>query len=365
MATATLTLKPPTSLRGRTARTAGARRIRSYSLPCTKPAARPTVPGGRFSTHRLQIDGHAGRIVGTDTRHALAWDGFRFPFPDTVLVPAVAVFGSKEWKRETVRVGRNATQVVFGIGPWTLALEIDNVGRFPDIDAFVPKSQTPSLVHLAEDDARQAIAHMKLVPKNPDGTNSVTIDADGDTVAARWRTGKDKRSTELRPPGSRCTGPAVRFVFERQYLLRGLALGLLTFRVCSAGLPLAMTDRHRLYLFAGFDPSTALPPEDNMLVANANPATPAIQPLPPIDLRSPTTPPETTMAIASPRPEPPPEEDSSLDPLTEAEAVRDLLAEAAQRANQLLHLLKAKRKADRAITQAVRSLRALPLGRGN
>ena len=63
------------------------------------------------------------------------------------------------------------------------------------------------------------------------------------------------------------------------------------------------------------------------------------------------------MAIASPRPEPPPEEDSSLDPLTEAEA--------AQRANQLLHLLKAKRKADRAITQAVRSLRALPLGRGN
>ena len=71
------------------------------------------------------------------------------------------------------------------------------------------------------------------------------------------------------------------------------------------------------------------------------------------------------MAIASPRPEPPPEEDSSLDLLTEAEAVRDLLAEAAQRANQLLHLLKAKRKADRAITQAVRSLRVLPLSRGN
>ena len=70
------------------------------------------------------------------------------------------------------------------------------------------------------------------------------------------------------------------------------------------------------------------------------------------------------MPIAPTRQEPPPEDDSSLDLLTEAEAVRDLLAEAAQRANQLLHLLKAKRKADRAITQAVRSLRALPLGLG-
>ena len=71
------------------------------------------------------------------------------------------------------------------------------------------------------------------------------------------------------------------------------------------------------------------------------------------------------MPIAPTRHEPPQEDDSSLDPLTEAEAVRDLLAEAAQRANQLLDLLKAKRKADRAITQAVRSLRALALGRGN
>ena len=49
------------------------------------------------------------------------------------------------------------------------------------------------------------------------------------------------------------------------------------------------------------------------------------------------------------------------DPLVEAEAIRNLLAEATQRAQQLVLVLKAKRKTDRAITQVVRSIQALPL----
>jgi len=53
--------------------------------------------------------------------------------------------------------------------------------------------------------------------------------------------------------------------------------------------------------------------------------------------------------------------DTSDDPLVEAEAIRTLLAEATQRAHQLVQVLKAKRKADRAITQVVRSIQALPL----
>jgi hypothetical protein len=148
----------------------------------------------------------------------------------------------------------------------------------------------------------------------------------------------------------------VRYAFDRQYLLRGLALGFRTLRVCGVHRPLAMTDRHRLYLAAGHDPSTAIPPDDTVrTIGDA---------ISPIVLRSQPPNPEPPMPIPPTRTGPPPDDDLAPDPLAEAEAVRDLLAEAAQRANQLVQMLKAKRKADRAITQAVRSLRALPLGGG-
>jgi hypothetical protein len=67
------------------------------------------------------------------------------------------------------------------------------------------------------------------------------------------------------------------------------------------------------------------------------------------------------MPLPAPRSHSPPEAEAAIDPLAEAEAIRSLLVEATQRATQLVQRLKAKRKADRAITQVVRSLQALPL----
>lgn len=313
---------------------------------------------GRCASHRVQLQGDAGRVVGTDTKQALIWDGFRFPFTESVLVPAVAAFGSKEWKREAVRVGRTKSQVVFVVGPWTLGLTVDPSAKFPDATAIVPKAQTPTVIHLSEDDARLALSRLGAVPDDDDETNAVTLDAMERGVAVRWRLGDDKPPSELRLSGSRSTGPAVRYAFDRQYLLRGLALGFRTLRVCGAHRPLAMTDRHRLYLAAGHDPSTAIPPDDTVrtIAPNTNLS------ISPIVLRSQPSNPEPPMPIPPTRTGPPPDDDTTPDPLAEAEAVRDLLAEAAQRANLLVQMLKAKRKADRAITQAVRSLRALPLG---
>ncbi len=311
---------------------------------------------GRWASHRVQLQGAAGRVVGTDTKQALIWDGFRFPFDESVLVPAVAAFGSKEWKREAVRVGRTKSHVVFAVGTWTLGLAVDPSGKFPDATAIVPKAQTPTVVHLSEDDARLALTRLNDTPHDDDDTNAVTLDATEGGVAVRWRLGDDKPRNELRLPGSRSTGPAVRYAFDRQYLLRGLALGFRTLKVCGAHRPLAMTDRHRLYLAAGHDPSTAIPPDDTVrTIGDA---------ISPIVLRSQPPNPEPPMPIPPTRTGPPPDDAPAPDPLAEAEAVRDLLAEAAQRANQLVQMLKAKRKADRAITQAVRSLRALPLGGG-
>lgn len=309
----------------------------------------------RWASHRVQLQGDAGRVVGTDTKQALIWDGFRFPFTESVLVPAVAAFGSKEWKREAVRVGRTKSQVVFAVGPWTLGLTVDPSGKFPDATAIVPKVQTPTVIHLSEDDARLSLTRLDEAPDD-DNTSGVTIDACDAGVAVRWRAGEDAPPSELRLSGSRSTGPAVRFALDRQYLRRGLALGFRTLKVCGAHRPLAMTDRHRLYLVAGHDPSTAIKPDDAVRAISDS--------ISPIVLRSQPSNPEPPMPIPPTRTGPPPDDDPAPDPLAEAEAVRDLLAEAAQRANQLVQMLKAKRKADRAITQAVRSLRALPLGGG-
>ena len=58
---------------------------------CGRCAARDD---GRFALSKVQLRGKAGRIAGTDGQAAILFDGFTFPFPDDLLVPAVPLFGS-------------------------------------------------------------------------------------------------------------------------------------------------------------------------------------------------------------------------------------------------------------------------------
>ena len=67
------------------------------------------------------------------------------------------------------------------------------------------------------------------------------------------------------------------------------------------------------------------------------------------------------MASPSPNGHPPPKPpDGPPDLLAEAEAVRDLLHDAAARVGRLVAALKHQRRQTRAIRQAVESLRGLP-----
>ncbi|MFO0825301.1 MAG: hypothetical protein U0792_19630 [Gemmataceae bacterium] len=59
---------------------------------CGRSAARIN---GRYALSRIQVQGKAGRVTGTDGKAALLWRGFPFPFADDLLVPALPVFGSK------------------------------------------------------------------------------------------------------------------------------------------------------------------------------------------------------------------------------------------------------------------------------
>src|SRR5688572_19465265 len=82
---------------------------------CGRSAARDPA---RFALNRIQVRGTAGQVVGTDGRAALLWGGFRFPFRDDVLVPAIPAFGSKELAGEgDVRVGLADGHLVVAVGP--------------------------------------------------------------------------------------------------------------------------------------------------------------------------------------------------------------------------------------------------------
>ena len=96
---------------------------------CGRSAARES---GRYALSKVQVQGRAGRVIGTDGKVALLYDGFSFAFTDDVLVPALSVFGSKPLGRITaVQIGRTTTHLVIDAGPWAVWLPSDNKCRYP------------------------------------------------------------------------------------------------------------------------------------------------------------------------------------------------------------------------------------------
>jgi hypothetical protein len=324
----------------------------SSLLTVLHEAGRTSTPETvRYAVNRIQLQGSSGRVVATDTKQALIWNGVRLPFAETVLVPAVPIFGASELKRESVRIGRTSSHVVVSLGPWTVFLNIDSVGKFPEVTNVIPRCQSPTTIAISEADARFIQANIDSWPQG-EADAGITLDTTGEQCVLRCSGEQDVRPMEVRLTSSIVTGPGITVVFDRQYLVRGLKLGFRTLLLADANKPILMTDRHRTYLAAGFCPTTAvLPHDDAHIVTSSETLAPILGPRTPEKLM-PTNP---TPIL------PRPSSDASTEPFEEAEAIRNLLAEASQRTNQLVQLLKAKRKADRAITQVVRSLQALPL----
>src|SRR5581483_9843891 len=106
----------------------------------------------RYATHRLLLRGQSGEVAATDSRQLLLHGGFTFGWAEDLLVPAVPVFGGRELGPDApVGVGRTAEHVAVRAGPWTFVLRIDADGRFPAVDAVVPRPQ-------------DAAAHGRLAP---------------------------------------------------------------------------------------------------------------------------------------------------------------------------------------------------------
>ena len=168
---------------------------------CGRTAARES---GRYALSKVQIQGKAGRVVGTDGKVALLWRGFRFPFPEDVLVPAVPVFGSKPLVRITeVKIGRTATHLVVAAGPWAVWLPTDAKAKFPDVAAVVPR-YAPTTLTIDESDAAELLPVLPGLPGGDHELRPMTLDADGVVrVSGRTESGEKVGETKEVPSPAR------------------------------------------------------------------------------------------------------------------------------------------------------------------
>jgi hypothetical protein len=324
---------------------------------CGRTAARES---GRYALSRVQLRGKAGRVIGTDGKVALLWDGWKLPFPDDVLVPALPVFGSKPLARcEEVRVGRTATHLVVVAGRWSVALPVDTRAKFPDVAAVVPR-HAPTTAGI---DERDAAALLPLLPELPGSAHEhrpVTLDADG-VVRVRGRddaTGETREVTLIRSPTA---GPPARVVLDRRVLARALSLGCHTLRL-APDKPVAAEGDGFTLVAAPLDPTLIAPPSDDSARVSTDEETqnPPTHPNN-TERRTDVKPTETNGHSPSGRHNPP-SPGEPPDPLVAAEELRAALADVLAKASRLIAALKHSRKEKKALSAVWAGLKQLNLG---
>jgi hypothetical protein len=327
----------------------------------------------RFAVTRLQLRGRRGEVVGTDGRQLLVWGGFPLPWEDDVLVPRLPLFGHRDTPLTgPVAVGRTEKDVSLRVGPWSFALEIDTVSRYPQVDRVIPAAAGATTRLLLDPaDAALLIQNLPKLPGRDDAHAPVTLDL-GRAPAVRARAAGGP-AAELPLARSAASGRPVRVCMNRDYLRRALQLGFAELQVSGPTQPVCCRDGDRLYLWVPLATEAAVPPDtDAVRVTLSAPA--ATEP-PPIQEQPPDPP--TLTERRRPMPAPTPHGDSRpgddrpegqppggfADLFSEAEALRALLHDALGRAGRLLAALKQPRRQARAVETAMTTLRQLRLGR--
>lgn len=137
------------------------RAIRDAAQAALKKAA-------RYALHNIQFRGRAGEIVATDGQQLLLQSGFAFGWSEDVLVPHMTIFDWDElYQDNSVRIGKTKDHICIFAGPWTLFMPLDVDGRFPNVDAVIPKA-TGKCTHLHFDvqDTENLVDLLPSLPGN-------------------------------------------------------------------------------------------------------------------------------------------------------------------------------------------------------
>lgn len=310
---------------------------------------------GRFALTRIQVQGRAGRVVGTDGKIALVCKGFKFPFTESVLVPAVPVFGSKPLTRvPEVSVDRTSTHLVIAVGPWAVWLPIDTTGRYPDVAALIPR-QPLTTAAIDHTDATELLKVLHGLPGQDEENRPVTLDAGG-SVTIRGRGENTDNTREITLARSTASGPTLQVALDRRVLARALSLGCRELRL-TPDKPFVAQGDGFTFIAAPLDPDLIVPPTaDARRISTETAMTRAEQPTPTTQRRN-EMPPTDPNGHTPTRGDPP-------DPLLVAEELRDSLAEAATKAARLVAILKAGRKEKKVLTSIFANLKQLGLDSG-
>jgi hypothetical protein len=309
----------------------------------------------RFDLERVQVNGKEGTVVATNGVQALLWGGLAFSFKESLLIPAIPVFGTKDLiNASEVRVGCTADHLVVRADQWTVWLAIDKTGNYPKVEDHIPKSYSASVAVIDETDAEYLIGVLPELPQTDEEDTSVTLDLDGG-VKIRTKTRSAGKVREIPLVRSTTSGPPLRIAVDRKFLAKALSLGCVTIRlladkpiVCEApNLKFVTMPRDRAFIVlpAGEKPKpqTTNEPERKMIPMKST---------------------ENNGHNGLPDPSNNGNGTEVLDPLAEAESLRATLVDATTRANRLVQSLKQYKKERRVLSSAWSSLKSLGLGGG-
>jgi hypothetical protein len=340
-----------------------------------------TPDSTRYALECLQLRGARNRIVATDGRQLLVRTGFSFAWAEDVLIKGSPLFGCRALPRDQpIDIGRTGTHVVFRVGPWTIACEVQKDVRFPEVEWVIPQpAEVVTRLRLDPEDACFLEAALQRLPGADDLHGPVTIDVNGEVAVRAQAPDRPQQVTELVLGRSSYTGSPIRLCTDRVLLERALRLGFKELGFTAIDSPFVCRDAGRIYavqpLSGGSSPGAdvAVTRIESSAAASGERRVPPRTETPrrPMSERSPrnghapATPAEAgTRAPARPtevgveRPGP---STSLVALIQEAESLHVTLADAKSRISRLIAGLRRQRKQSRLVNETLRSLRELKL----
>ncbi|MSR55618.1 MAG: hypothetical protein EXS09_20390 [Gemmataceae bacterium] len=293
----------------------------------------------KYAMTCVQLRGKRGEVIATDGKQALIQNGFKFPFQDDVLVPAIQLFGTRDlFLQEEVTLGQVDGYLVVRAGPWTVWLQIDTEARFPSAADAIPRGPAPTVLDIPAMDALRLADALAALPCEDRQSRAVlfvleerpTIWACSDTLTT---------PIELSVNDLRISGPHRRVAAHAGNFERALNFRLRQFQFVHEDRPWVAADSRRTYFATAID-HTSFP----LLVA----------PQPPTNQEEPLTalPPGRVPIELEPL---------VTDPLGEAENLRTLFGEGHARLTKLIAFLKVLRSAPQIVNAAISPVRPLSL----
>jgi hypothetical protein len=344
-----------------------------------------TPDSTRYALECLQLQGARNRIIATDGRQLLARTGFSLPWTEDVLIKGSPLFACRALPRDQpVDVGRTDTHVVFRVGPWTLAFEVQKDVRFPEVERVIPQpAEVVTRLRLDPEDATFLESALGRLPGADDHNAPVTIEVNGKVAVRAQAPDRPQQVTELVLGRSSSTGSPNCLCANRVLLERALRLGFRELGFTAVDSPFVCRDAGRIYavqpLSGGSAPgadvevirieSGAASGVESRGVTHTETASGPVSEREPKNGHGPATPAEARARTQARRAETAstvgaeqPGASTSLTALIQkAESLHAALADAKSRTARLIAGLRRQRKQSRLVNETLKSLRELRL----